>query len=587
MSLQSKRWRLASPLGERELARFPDLQPLLVQLLHNREICDPGAAHDFLSRRFAAESPFRLKGMYEAVERLRQAIRRGESIAVYGDFDTDGVTATALLVQTLSALGAQVQPYIPHRVDEGYGLNLKALRMLYRQGVRLVVTVDCGIRSVEEVAQASRGLDLIITDHHTVRMPLPPAKAIINPGQPGCPYPFKKLAGVGLAFKLAQALLLVQHRMGQPAELAEDSLLDLVALGTVADLALLREENRWLVSRGLEKLNEPSRPGVEALMADAGLRRGEIDATAIGFRLGPRLNAAGRIDEAMLAYRLLTSSDPLETKELAGELGRLNQRRQELTEQTVAEAEAQVQADDPDACLYLVASKTFLPGIVGLAASRLTEAHYRPSIVVELGDEESRGSCRSIPEFNIVKALDDCAELLTRHGGHQAAAGFTVATGKLDALRQRLQAIAAEQLADVELRPTLKIDADLPLEEMSWATHELLKEMEPCGEGNRQPVFVSRDVEVHDLRPIGSEQKHLKLTLRDGRGVAWDAIFFRQGELADGVPGRVDVAYTLEVNEWNYEKRLQLNIQDLRAATPVEEPAALSGVAPSGCSSSA
>jgi single-stranded-DNA-specific exonuclease len=354
--------------------------------------------------------------------------------------------------------------------------------------------------------------------------------------------------------------------MAQTTEVDEESLLDLVALGTVADLVPLLGENRSLVRRGLVVLNEPRRPGIEALMADAGLRRGKVDAAAIGFRLGPRLNAAGRIDTAMLAYELLTSRDPLETRGLAEKLGKLNQRRQELTEETVAAAEAQVLADDADARLYLAASRDFLPGIVGLAASRLTEAYYRPSIVVELGEEESRGSCRSIPEFHITKALDRCADLLIRHGGHAAAAGFTVATERLDTLRRCLKAIAAEQLATVELRPTLEIDAEIPLEEIDWATQALLSQAEPCGADNPLPVLLSRDVEVRDVRAVGGEQKHLKLTLRDGRGVVWDAIAFRRGDLLGRIPGRVDVAYNLEINEWNQGKRLQLNIQDLRAA---------------------
>jgi single-stranded-DNA-specific exonuclease len=307
--------------------------------------------------------------------------------------------------------------------------------------------------------------------------------------------------------------------------------------------------------------------GVEALMADAGLRRGAVDATAISFRLGPRLNAAGRIDTAMLAYQLLTSRDLLETQDLAGKLGQLNQRRQELTEQTVAVAEAQVRADDPDARLLLAASPDFSPGIVGLAASRLTETYYRPSIVVELGEEESRGSCRSIPEFDITAALDQCADLLIRHGGHTAAAGFTIATDRLNLLRHRLQAIAAEQLAGVELRPTLLIDAEIALEEVDWATHALLAQLEPCGAHNPQPVLLSRGVQVRERRVIGGEQQHLKLTLRDGRGVAWDAMAFRQGDLLGRVPERVDVAYTLGVNEWNQEKRLQLVVQDLRPAS--------------------
>jgi len=563
LSLSSKRWQIAPPVGPEDLARYPDLPLLLVQLLHNRKI-DPGEAPGFLHGGTAGHSPFRLKGMNQAVYRLSEAIRRGEPIAVYGDFDTDGVTATALLVLTLSALGAQVQPYIPDRVDEGYGLNIGALQDLYRQGMRLVVTVDCGIRSISEVKRASRKLDMIVTDHHTVGQELPPALAVINPKQPDCRYPFKELAGVGVAYKLAQGLLLAHEKKGKTAGLAAEDLLDLVALGTVADLAPLLGENRELVRRGLEKLKSP-RPGVEALMADAALRRDAVDATAIGFRLGPRLNAAGRLDSAMLAYKLLTGTDPLKTRKLAEQLGNLNQRRQELTEQTVAEAMAQVQAGDPGAFLYLVKSPEFLPGIVGLAASRLTEAYYRPSVVVELGSEHSRGSCRSIPEFHITAALDRCQGLLIRHGGHAAAAGFTIDTAKLDALRERLQAIAAETLSGKELQLALEIDLELPLEEVDGNTHDMLRRIEPTGVKNPQPVLASLDVEVRERQALG-EGKHLKLVLRDGRGAVWDAIWFRQGHLLEQVPGRVDVAYTLEANEWNHQKRLQLYVQDLRPA---------------------
>jgi single-stranded-DNA-specific exonuclease len=332
----------------------------------------------------------------------------------------------------------------------------------------------------------------------------------------------------------------------------------------VADLAPLVDENRSLVKQGLNVLNESGRPGVQALMADAGLRRGGIDASAIGFRLGPRLNAAGRMDSAMLAYELLTSQDPLRAKRLADKLGRLNRERQEITERVVAAAEAQIEASDPQAHLYMAASKDFAPGIVGLAASRLTEAHYRPSVVVELGETESRGSCRSIPEFHITKALEACQDQLERFGGHAAAAGFTVRTERLDALRLQLQAIAAEKLADRELVPKLEIDAELPLEEVDWTTYALLSQVEPCGVDNPQPVLLSQGVEVRDRRAVGSEQKHLKLTLRDGHGVAWDAIFFRGGRLLGRIPDRIDVAYTLEANEWNHKKRLQLNVQDLR-----------------------
>ena len=566
MLLQRRRWRIAPPVTDGQAARLPELPPLLVQMLYNRGVRGPEEATEFLAGRFRGGNPYRLAGVSRAVTHLRQAIRRGQRIAVYGDFDTDGVTATVLLVEVLSALGAQVEPYIPHRVDEGYGLKLEALRTLYQRGVRVVVTVDCGIRSYDEVEQASRGLTMIVTDHHSVGERLPPAAAVINPKQPDCPYPFKKLSGVGVAFKLAQGLLRAEGRTKGAVTLDEESLLDLVALGTVADLVPLEGENRLLVRRGLEVLNESPRPGVEALMAEAGLRRGEVDATAIAFRLGPRLNAAGRIDSALLACKLLTSREALETRELAEELGDLNRRRQELTQQTVAQAEAQVLAADPEARLYMAASPDFLPGIVGLAASRLTEAYYRPSVVVELGEQKSRGSCRSIPEFHITQALEACGDLLTRFGGHEAAAGFTVDTKNLDELRQRLQALAARRLAGVELRPVLEIDAELPLEKVSAETYHLLKRLKPCGVGNPQPVLLSRGVQVRDCRAVGGERKHLKLVLRDGRGVSWPAIGFHLGGLRAEVPARVDVAYHLKVNEWNHERRLQLVIQDLRPA---------------------
>jgi single-stranded-DNA-specific exonuclease len=549
---QSKQWKIAPPVGEPELARLPELPALFVQLLNNRNIRDPTAVHSFLTGSYSQPNPFLLKGMDQAVTRLRQAIRAGERIAVYG-------------VEVLSGIGARVEPYIPHRVDEGYGLNLGALRRLYQRGVRLVVTVDCGIRSVDEVKRARQALDLIITDHHSVGRHLPPAYATINPKQDDCPYPFKELAGVGVAFRLAQALLLVQNQTSRSTEVSEPDLLDLVALGTVADLAPLQGENRSLVRGGLEVLNQATRPGVEALLADAVLRRG--DAEAIGFRLGPRLNAAGRIDNALLAYRLLTSQDPVETRALARQLGELNRRRQKLTQETVAAAEEQILDDHPDAHLYLAASESFLPGIVGLAASRLTENYYRPSVVVEMGEVTSRGSCRSIPEFHITEALEQCSELLIRFGGHALAAGFTVATEKLSVLRQHLQAIAAERLADMDLRPTLQVDAEIPLEEIGWPTHTLLGQMEPCGVGNPQPILLSRSVQVRNVRATGSERQHLNLVLRDGRGVSWDAIAFGRGDIADQVPGLIDVAYTLAVNEWNRENRLQLNVQDLKGAT--------------------
>jgi single-stranded-DNA-specific exonuclease len=534
----------------------------LVQVLYNRGVTDPAHVHSFLQNRWHKADAFDLADMRRAVDVLVRAIRRKEKIAVYGDFDADGVTATALLVQTLTALGADVIPYIPKRVDEGYGLNLQALRKLYGQGVRLVVTVDCGIRAVREVDQARRGLEFVITDHHSVGPELPFASAVVNPKRSDSQYPFKDLAGVGVAFKLAQALIEEAKRIRMPVHIEERALLDLVAVGTVADLVPLLGENRNLVNRGLEVINEARREGIRALLRVSGIRPGDARAASIGFGLGPRLNAAGRLGDATLSYKLLVSCEPAAAERLAGRLNEQNRRRKALTEQTYARAEELALASGEDTPLLFAADKTFMSGVVGLVAGRLTEAYYRPAVVVEQGSTESKGSCRSIKEFHITEALDACSDLLERHGGHAAAAGFTVRNERLDGLQERLLSIAEQKLSDLELVPTLSIDADVPLSEMNWATVEWLAQLEPCGYANPPALFLSRGVPVEHATVVGKEGQHLKLVLK-GEGTVLDAIGFRMGEQLPALGDRVDIVYHLEVNEWNGDRRLQLTVRDI------------------------
>ncbi|MBS1245464.1 MAG: recJ [Chloroflexi bacterium] len=572
LSPHSKRWQIAPAAPPTHLQQFSDLPRLVVQILYNRGVTSPNQVADFLNSdppiRNPLEAP-KLKGLDKAVARLRRAIQQREPVAVYGDYDVDGVTATALLTQTLLALSADARPYIPDRVDEGYGLNKEALSKLHGEGVRVVVTVDCGIRSPQEVAFGNDlGLDLIVTDHHSIATDTPPALACINPKQDDCPYPFKDLAGVGLAFKLAQALLLVERRTMGQSPLSDDDLLDLVALGTVADLAPLVDENRALVQRGLARLNAAPRAGIAALMQVAGATSGAVDATTIGYTLGPRLNAAGRIEHAMAAYRLLVTDDAAQARELAAELDQHNRERQRLTRETQDKARELALAGDPTTPLLFAADPNFRAGVVGLAASRLTEEFYRPSIVVELGQVESRGSCRSIPEFHITRALDECAELLIRHGGHAAAAGFTVPTSKLDELAARLQAIAHAQLGGRDLTPTLEIDAEILPGELNRETRDHLKQLEPCGYGNPTPALMSRGMILRDIRSVGADGAHLKLSLMDERRATWDAIGFRQSHHSAWLRRdmRIDVAYHLEVNEWNGQERLQFNILDVRPA---------------------
>jgi len=574
-----KRWQIASAPPLAYLRQFSELPRLVVQVLHNRGVTRPEQAEAFLNPNPSLRNPLeppKLKGLEKAVARLRRAIQQCEPIAVYGDYDVDGVTATALLTQTLMSLGAtKVRPYFPHREDEGYGLHKEALEKLQAEGMRVVVTVDCGIRSPRVVAQGNElGLDLIVTDHHSIKegQDLPPALACINPRQSDCPYPFKELAGVGLAFKLAQALLVVERWASGSTSLEDDDLLDLVALGTVADLASLMDENRALVKRGLARLNTKPRAGIATLMQVASIKPGAVDATAIGYGLGPRLNAAGRIEHAMAAYELLVTQDEARALTLAEELNERNKERQRLTRETQERARELALARTPGAPLLFAADPTFRAGVIGLAASRLTDEFYRPSVVVEQGEVESRGSCRSIPDFDITTALDECARadesLFTRYGGHKAAAGFTVPTSRLDELAARLQAIAQLQLGGRDLTPILKIDAETLPHELNHETCDHLKRLEPCGYGNATPVLMSRNLRVRDVRSVGADGAHLKLALTDERRATWDAIAFRQSHHSSWLRRdmRVDVAYHLECNEWNGQERLQLNVLDLRRA---------------------
>jgi len=556
-----KKWDVAAPVPPSYLNRFPAVSPLLLQVLYNRGVDEPEV---FMAGHHLQGDPFAMADMYRAVDILIRATRNKVPIAVYGDFDTDGVTATALLVQTLTDLGANAQPYIPNRVEEGYGLNLDSLRKLYRDGVRLVVTVDCGIRSLEEVDQARRGIEFIVTDHHSVGSRLPRASAVLNPKREDCQYPYKELAGVGVAFKLVQALLQEAGGLALPAEVMEHSLLDLVALGTVSDVAPLLGENRFLVKQGLEVLNKPQREGVRALIRVAGVDSREISAATIGFGLGPRLNASGRLGDAWLSYSLLTTTDVQEARRLALKLDEQNRLRQELTLKAYQRAEqiALARADEP---LLFAAADDLAPGIVGLVAGRLTEAYYRPSVVVETGDEVCRGSCRSIREFHITHALDECSDLLLRHGGHSAAAGFSVAREHLDTLALRLSDIARRELDGKDLAPTLAIDADVSLADMNWATAEWLRKLEPCGEQNPVPLFLSRNVPVASRRTVGNDGLHLKLTLGAGSEER-EAIAFRMGSRINELGNHVDLVYTLDVNEWNGDTRLQLNVQDIRSS---------------------
>ncbi len=560
-----KKWVVAPVVPESLTQAQAHRNPILIQVLYNRGIEDPDEVKTFLDRHYiGATDPFELADMDRAVARIKQAIDQDEMIVVYGDFDADGVTSTVLLVEALRGLGlprGQVRPYIPDRVDEGYGLNHEALQSLKEGGAELVISVDCGIRSIAEVSQAKNiGLDMIVTDHHSLGTELPPAVAVINPKRPDSTYPEEMLAGVGIAYKLAQAL---KQAIPERARYETEALLDLVALGTVADLAPLLGENRQLVMEGLRVLNQGRRPGVAALAKVAGLTPGNMTAESIAFGLGPRINAAGRLAHAYDAARLLAVNNDRMAKDYAQTLDQLNRQRQQLTKELSQRAEGMI---EPGASLLLAADPSFVGGIVGLIASRLAEKHYRPAIVLEQGELISRGSCRSIPGFHITDALDKLAWLLVKHGGHAQAAGFTIENKNLAEFHERLLAIATEELDEEALTPSIPVDVEMAIGDVDWALFGQLKQLEPTGNANAAPLFMSRDVHVYSHRAVGQDGAHLQLWVGDGQTKV-QCIAFRQGLWAGRLPDQVDLVYTINVNEWNGNSNLQLMVKDIREVT--------------------
>jgi single-stranded-DNA-specific exonuclease len=533
-----------------------DIQPLIRQLLYNRGISTLEEARVFLSSDKNLDGdPFALPDMNAAVSRIYRALLSSEQIAVYGDFDADGITATALLVEGLTALGGSVVPYIPHRINEGYGLRNGGLDKLHQLGVSLVITCDSGITAVNEVKYAQRlGIDVIVTDHHLPLTVLPRACAVINPKRRDSIYRFPDLAGVGVAYKLLQALM-----WGTRKQDWVNGMLDLVALGTVADMSPLLGENRYLVKCGLGVLRTSQRPGISELVRQAGLEPSVITAETISWILGPRLNSAGRMDEAIPSYDLLMTRDHGKARTLAGELERLNADRQQVTRTVFASVREQITETGSEFPVLFCGSEEYPPGVVGLVAGRLAEEFYRPVCIIKKGEDVCRGSARSIPEFNLMGALEKCHDLLTEFGGHSQAAGFTVPTCNLAAFEERFRQVAFKQLSGMDLRPHVDIDAEIPLASLNWGVYNTLQLMAPFGSGNPVPVFLSRRVKLLESRRMGSGQEHLRLNLRD-KSATWQAVGFGLGEIEKELTPYVDIVYNLEVDRWRGEDSLRLNL---------------------------
>lgn len=535
------------------------LPPAIARLLGGRGFVTARETEAFLRGTLDREhDALLLPNIEPALDRIVRAMRDGELIAVFGDFDVDGVTATAILVEGITALGGTVLPYLPDRFSEGYGVNSAALSELRRRGAALVITADCGINADREVDYANEiGLDVIVVDHHSIPGQLPEAVALVDPKFADSDYPCAELSAGGIAFKLLGALA---ARLGQP--FAPEEHLDLVALSTVCDMAPLEGENRALVRQGLKALQRTARPGLHALAEAAGADIRKATAWTLGFQLGPRLNAAGRVAHADLAYELLTTRGESRARTLATKLNALNAERQRLTQQAVEVSRTLIEREDVDAPLLMVGHAEIQQGIVGLVASRLADTYHRPAVVYQHLGESCRGSARSVPAFNIVEALYAAAPLMTRFGGHRQAGGFTAPSENMPALRTALLEQARIQLAGQDLTPTIEFDDELDLDEFGRRELQWFPFLEPFGLGNPEPQFVSRGLEVLDRRAVGADRSHLQLRLRSGSAV-WRGIAFGLAEVAPRSGSRIDALYSVRPGRSGAP---ELHVRDFAAA---------------------
>lgn len=537
--------------------------PLTAQVLSSRGCRTVEEAREMLAVDLPLHDPFLMKEMDRAVFEIRKAISDGIRMAVFGDYDVDGITATCLLVDYLRTAGADCISHIPGRLEEGYGLNAIAIKQLYEQGVRLIISVDCGITAIEEAKLCrSLGITLVITDHHECKEQLPDAAAVVDPHRPDRTYPHTNLSGVGIAFKLAAAL------SGDQDGIAE-RYCDLFCLGTVADVMPLHGENRRLVVQGLKELQNPQRMGICALIQACNCKSTSITSTTIGYTLAPRINAAGRMESAELAVELFLTHDEAKAEKLAQTLCQLNRDRQGIESEILKEAVAMLRADQQERAAIVLAGEHWHQGVVGIVASRLCEEYCKPTFLICLNGEHGKASSRSYGDFNLFQSLTELSDLLEGYGGHELAAGFTIGRENIDEFRDRMCALVEQHGGRAVSGGSLDIDGELLPELMTEENVERLAEMEPSGTGCPKPVFCISEAVIDRMNTVG-EGKHLRLRLRAATGELLQAIFFSNGSLIQkfSLGDRVDVAFHLQINEYHGLRSVQLNLLDIRKASP-------------------
>jgi single-stranded-DNA-specific exonuclease len=569
--MKAKRWIVRRLDAEKatSLARVLDISPILAALLISRGYDEESTAREFLNPHSdQIHEPYLMLGMREAVARLQLAIDHDEPILIYGDYDVDGTTGTAVLLRALKLLGAKTGFHVPHRFTEGYGIQQAALKKAKNDGYRLVVSVDCGIRAHEPLYWArDNGLDVIITDHHLPdeKEGAPPAFAVLNPNQVGCSYPDKNLAGVGVAFKLIHALFRERGRASQVA-----AFMKVVAIGTVADVAKLVGENRAIVALGLKDLAKASNPGLRALIEVAGCGDGKgMTAYDLGFRIGPRINAAGRMDAAKAVVELFDTRDADEALRLALHLDKRNEERKAVQQQIIDLAVAELsESSKSSSHVAVIAGEGWHRGVIGIAASKIAERVNRPCVVFSIEGEVAHGSGRSIEAYHLLNGLTSCSDLFEKFGGHSHAAGITIRPEKIDQFRDRLNAHAATCLSEEDLEHSITIDMELRAEDVGFHLARELQLLEPYGAGNPRPLFLTKGLRALS-EPVVLKDRHLKMRLagpnnRPLEAVWWNCI--EPGGQTPRVTGSIELAYAIETSLWNDEIKVQLNVQDLRGA---------------------
>jgi single-stranded-DNA-specific exonuclease len=571
VGIQKKQWLIKeqNPQLTKTFSQSLNISPIIAQLLINRGLTTVEQADYFLSATLKdLYSPFLMKDMDRAVHRIITALNKQEKICIYGDYDVDGITATAILILFLRELGADVFFFLPDRLQEGYGLDIEALNNIRNQGTSLLISVDCGISDCAAVQHAQEtNLNIIITDHHQPPAILPPAHAILNPKQPGCAFPFKELAGVGVAFNLIMALRKTLREHGHWGHDQVPNLrqyLDLVALGTVGDIVPLIDENRILVKIGLEVLSKSDRAGIRALKGVSAVPEGSATGDMVTYRLAPRINACGRISTATTAVQLLLTGDHLEAQRLAKLLNEENSRRQQIEKVITAEARTMLNNDESRTMPIILSSPRWHPGVIGICASRLVEEYYRPTVLIAIDKKtgECRGSARSIQGFDLYSALKQCEAELMAFGGHKYAAGLSIAAGGIPAFAKKFNQIVNDALCTTECTPSMEIDAQIPL---SMLTNDLIEDMEklaPFGACNPEPVFCSNDLKYFSAMVVGSG--HLKLRIKED-GCFYDAIGFNMATRHNANDEEIRLAFVPQFNEWQGIKSIQLKLKDIQA----------------------